>query len=211
MKKGVARGLTSLAKISLAAGIIALLLWKKVDLRELAVLLRGLDLRAFAACWFGYGLLFILSARRWKALVEVQGIRARYGALLGFCLIGAFFNNIMPGSMGGDILKAWYCARVDHSRKAGAVSSVLADRIVGFLSLFAIGFLGLVVKAPDLADPPRHLGAEELADHVGRALVAGGQHHQGAVPLGAVLHPHAGGGEARDVVVLDQADLAAHH
>ncbi len=147
MKKGVARGLTSLAKISLAAGIIALLLWKKVDLRELAVLLRGLDLRAFAACWFGYGLLFILSARRWKALVEVQGIRARYGALLGFCLIGAFFNNIMPGSMGGDILKAWYCARVDHSRKAGAVSSVLADRIVGFLSLFAIGFLGLVVNA----------------------------------------------------------------
>lgn len=152
MNKRIVRGLTSLAKISFAAGIIALILWKKVNLRELAVLLRGIDPRIFAACGLGYGLIFLLSARRWKALVDVQGIRARYGALLRFCLIGAFFNNVMPGSMGGDILKAWYCTKVDPSRKEGAVSSVLADRIVGSLSLFAIGFLGLAANlgAPGL-------------------------------------------------------------
>lgn len=145
----------SLAKIALAAGIIALIFWKKVDPGDLAVRLREIDLRLFATCGCGYGVLFAISAYRWEVLVSVQGIRARYRSLLRFSLIGVFFNNILPGSMGGDLVKAWYCTRVEPSLAAGAVSSVLADRIIGFLSLFALGFLGLAANAgtPGLREP----------------------------------------------------------
>lgn len=147
MSNPIVRTLTRTAKAVFALAIIALILWKKVDLRELEGRLRGIDARLFSITALSYGVLLALLARRWKVFVDVQGIRARYGSLLRFALIGQFFNNIMPGSMGGDIVKAWYCAKADPLRKEGAVSSVLADRIMGFLSLFAIGFVGLAANA----------------------------------------------------------------
>jgi uncharacterized protein (TIRG00374 family) len=146
MKRAWARRAGLAARFAFAAAVIAFILWRKVDPGELAVRLRGIDLRLFAACGLGFGSLFVFSAYRWQSLVSVHGIRARYPSLLRFCLIGVFFNNVMPGSMGGDILKAWYCARVDRSRQEAAVGSVLADRIVGFFSLFVLGFLGLAVN-----------------------------------------------------------------
>ncbi|MCC6449780.1 MAG: flippase-like domain-containing protein [Candidatus Aureabacteria bacterium] len=174
MKRERARRAGVAARFAFAAAVIACILWRKIDPGELAVRLRGIDPRLFAACGLGYGLLFVFSAFRWQALVFVHGIRVRYGSLLRFCLIGAFFNNVMPGSMGGDILKAWYCAKVDRSRQEAAVGSVVADRIVGFLSLFAIGFFGLAVNlgAPGLRQASQIFVALFLAICLGLAFLS---------------------------------------
>jgi uncharacterized membrane protein YbhN (UPF0104 family) len=49
-------------------------------------------------------------------------------------LIGFFFNSMLPGSIGGDVVKAWSIA-CEQERRTVAVSTVLIDRAIGLWGL----------------------------------------------------------------------------
>jgi uncharacterized protein (TIRG00374 family) len=53
-------------------------------------------------------------------------------------MVGAFYNTFMPGSTGGDVLKAYYVAKQTHHRMR-AVVSVVVDRAIGLLALIILG------------------------------------------------------------------------
>ena len=55
--------------------------------------------------------------------------------LLG--LIGMVFNLVIPGAVGGDLIKAAYLARM-RIRKTQAIASMVIDRILGLLGLFIL-------------------------------------------------------------------------
>ena len=78
-----------------------------------------------------------LSFFRWFWLVRVVEPRFRSGAafLLGF--IGNVFNLVIPGAVGGDLIKAAYLVRMDINRTQ-AVASMVIDRILGLLGLFIL-------------------------------------------------------------------------
>jgi len=44
---------------------------------------------------------------QWKLLLEKQGVRLKYGHLLKLYYVGLFFNNFMPGNVGGDVKKVY--------------------------------------------------------------------------------------------------------
>ena len=50
--------------------------------------------------------------------------------LLGF--IGIVFNLVIPGAVGGDLIKAAYLVRM-HIKKTQAIASMVIDRILGLL------------------------------------------------------------------------------
>jgi uncharacterized protein (TIRG00374 family) len=53
-------------------------------------------------------------------------------------MVGSFYNAFMPGTTGGDVLKAYYVAKQTHHRTR-AVMSVLVDRVLGLLALVILG------------------------------------------------------------------------
>ena len=55
--------------------------------------------------------------------------------LLGF--IGNVFNLVIPGAVGGDLIKAAYLVRM-HVKKTQAIASMVIDRIIGLLGLFTL-------------------------------------------------------------------------
>ena len=55
--------------------------------------------------------------------------------LLGF--IGMVFNLVIPGAVGGDLIKAAYLVRM-RIRKTQAIASMVIDRILGLLGLFIL-------------------------------------------------------------------------
>jgi uncharacterized protein (TIRG00374 family) len=84
----------------------------------------------------------LLTFLRWHLLVRAQGLEfSRYSAIrLG--LVGYFFNTFLPGSVGGDILKAYGIAR-DQSRRTVAVATVLIDRAIGLWGvLWMVALIG---------------------------------------------------------------------
>lgn len=71
---------------------------------------------------------------RWYILVRAQGLPFTLSNAMRLGLIGYFLSNVLPGSIGGDIIKAAFIAR-EQSRRTVAVATVLIDRAVGLWGL----------------------------------------------------------------------------
>src|SRR5207248_8333201 len=93
---------------------------------------------------------------RWFILVRVIEPRftLRAALLLGF--IGNVFNLVIPGAVGGDLIKAAYLVRM-HIKKTQAIASMVIDRIVGLLGLFILASVAGVSIWPMAPPPVRRL------------------------------------------------------
>jgi len=90
-------------------------------------------------------LLALATAWRWRWLVEALGLSLSPRDAIRFTFYGIFFNLVVPGATGGDVVKAYYAAkRTGVATKA--VVSVFVDRVVGLFALVlfaaAVLFLG---------------------------------------------------------------------
>ncbi len=82
---------------------------------------------------------------QWKQLLERQGIHMKYGKLLKLYHVGLFFNNFMPGNVGGDVKKVYDIRMQGGQDTVGAgFTATVFDRLFG---LFFITLLALAVGA----------------------------------------------------------------
>jgi uncharacterized membrane protein YbhN (UPF0104 family) len=92
-----------------------------------------------------------VQAYRWLILMRARGLDVTYGKALKLTMVGAFFNYCMPGSTGGDVVKAYYAAR-RSDRRTDAVMSVVFDRIAGMVGLILLaGVVSLFILHEPLA------------------------------------------------------------
>lgn len=87
-----------------------------------------------------FALSVLVGAWQWGRFLAALGIRLRPGELTELYWVGLFFNNFMPGSVGGDLVKV-----LDLSRRArdpvAASAATLADRLTGLSALAALAML----------------------------------------------------------------------
>jgi uncharacterized protein (TIRG00374 family) len=72
---------------------------------------------------------------RWYLLVRALGLPFTMRNAVRLGLVGTFYNTFLPGSVGGDFVKAFFIAKGHPERKAAAVATVVADRLVGLFGL----------------------------------------------------------------------------
>ncbi len=77
----------------------------------------------------------LLTLVRWWALVRAQDIPLSWSDGLRLGSVGYFFNTFLPGSVGGDIIKAAFIARERKDRRTTAVATVLLDRVIALWGL----------------------------------------------------------------------------
>lgn len=140
-------------KIAFRAGCsigLIVTLWLSVDPRQVATTLARIDifylLLALLAQWVGMG----LSVAKWRRFLALEGIAARTSYLFQVYLIGSFWNNFLPSSVGGDVVRSLYTARAFGSR-AGAVRSIVFERLTGLLSIIVLCAMAvpfLIVQHP---------------------------------------------------------------
>lgn len=82
---------------------------------------------------------FLLTSMRWHVLLAALDIRISQARAFTINMVGAFYNAFMPGTTGGDLIKAYYAAKHAPNRRTRAVISVLVDRAVGLYALILIG------------------------------------------------------------------------
>jgi glycosyltransferase 2 family protein len=76
----------------------------------------------------------LLQFVRWHLLVRAQNLPFTLFNAIRLGLVGFFFNSILPGSVGGDLVKAIFIAK-EQERKTVAVATVLIDRAIGLWGL----------------------------------------------------------------------------
>jgi glycosyltransferase 2 family protein len=86
---------------------------------------------------------------RWYLLVKAQGFEFRYRDAMRLGFLGLMFNFVAPGAVGGDVFKAGFLAGEQDSRRVVAVATILLDRILGFIALFAVGAFATLLVSID--------------------------------------------------------------
>jgi len=88
---------------------------------------------------------------RWWLLMRARQIFVGLPKAFRLTMVGNFFNFCMPGTTGGDVVKAYYAAK-GSGRRAEAVMSVVVDRVCGLLGLLLLaGVAGLFMLHNDVA------------------------------------------------------------
>jgi len=85
---------------------------------------------------------------RWVLLLRASGISIAPGDATRLFLVSSFVGSFLPAGVGADAARAYGLARQSTSGSE-AVASVAVDRVLGVLSLAAMGVTGLVVWAPE--------------------------------------------------------------
>jgi uncharacterized membrane protein YbhN (UPF0104 family) len=84
-----------------------------------------------------YALTQVVSSLRWQWLARPLGFAEPLRRYFAFYYIGMFFNLVLPTSVGGDVVRAWYLA-AGPRRRLDAFLSVFVERLSGLLVLLAI-------------------------------------------------------------------------
>jgi len=93
-----------------------------------------------------------LLAPRWQRIAKACGTELPIGRALQLSLIAAFFNQVLPSSVGGDAIRIWLFAR-DGAGWARATHSVLLDRFIGVVGLAIVVVLCLPWSLTLVKDP----------------------------------------------------------
>lgn len=90
----------------------------------------------------------LVSAWRWQILSRPLGFHRPLWQHAGFLFIGMFFSLLLPTSVGGDVVRAWYLDGTS-GRRLRAFLSVFLDRLSGLVVLVALaGLASLLSPAP---------------------------------------------------------------
>jgi len=84
---------------------------------------------------------------RWILLLRARGVAVSAGAAARVFLVSSFVGSFLPAGIGGDAARAWSLARIT-TRGGEALASVMVDRMLGVLSLAAMGLAGLLLWSP---------------------------------------------------------------
>lgn len=118
--------------------IIILLYLMRGQYSEIASALKNINIWVFALGFAIFLLALGVSSCRFFLIIKAQGdssVNFKYAASL--TLIGMFFNNFLPTSIGGDLVKAYYLAHKTKDR-IGSFASVLVDRLTGLITMIFI-------------------------------------------------------------------------
>src|SRR6185437_11590329 len=111
---------------------------------------------------------FVLSAWRWQRVFAVFGVHVPLRTLLGHYLAGQFVGNVLPSTIGGDVLRV---SRASHTAGGDiAFASVVIERLSGFVALPLLSLVGFAVE-PSLLELDRSWIALMIAAATVAALV----------------------------------------
>lgn len=133
--------------------------------QDLGDVFQRLSLGYFALSLATYAGAQLVIAVRWWLLLRAQSIHIGITATFRLHFLGLFYNNVMPSSVGGDLIKAWYVTKHTERRVEGALS-VLIDRVVGLGGMVLMAVVAYVLF---LRGRPKAAGPD-AGSSVGRSL-----------------------------------------
>lgn len=148
MKKNIGPFLRTAVSLLL---ILILLYIMRGKYGDIVKALKSTNVAVFILAFIAFTSASIVASFRMKLIIEAQDINIKFREVLSLTFIGYFFNNFLPTSIGGDVIKAHYLSK--HSRDtAGSYTSVFVDRMVGLVTMIFMAFTALICVGADIVD-----------------------------------------------------------
>ncbi len=111
-----------------------------------------LDPRGLAIAMAMFVLAAVTSITRWWRLLAIASCRTSWWNAFRLTFLGFFFNLVIPGLTGGDVIKAVLVVRENPRRRADALMSVIVDRALGLLVLIGLAVVAVWVSGERFHD-----------------------------------------------------------
>lgn len=138
-------GLTSFYfKLGVSSGLIWLLL-SQIEVQEIIYAMGSISWRYLVIALLLAVLAMPFSAYKWQPLLRAQGLEHSLKKLTGIYFIGLFFNNFLPSSIGGDVVRIYKSGK-EMREYEKAAASVIVERLLATLGLVFLGLIALTVS-----------------------------------------------------------------
>ena len=124
-----------------------------VDLGEIIEIITSVNLYILPVLLLLKFIGYYISAVRWRGLLKAQEGSASISFLITSYLVSFFFNNILPSSIGGDVIRVVDTVKSGTSRLT-ALTIIFVDRFLGVLALMMIVLLTLFIPSQITAQLP---------------------------------------------------------
>ncbi len=184
-------------KVVIAVTIIYLMVEKGLlNPEQLVKSVHGTDL---LWCFFLVFIGVYLSAVRWLLLLLGQGFQLTLRQVFSLQLVGLFFNFVVPGGVGGDLIKGYYLVKAHDEQKFLAATSIFMDRLIGLYTIILMVIASGPFIGSDLTNNPKIFNLYKIVILIG--LVA-----TGMLALAFSKRIHEGGWIRRFCEVLPYGD-----
>ena len=101
------------------------------------------------------GVQLLLNNFRWILLLRAQGFHTDFGRTFPLNLISVFFSFIMPGGVGGDVMRAYYVVRSNPERRMKAMMTIFMDRFMGLFGMITLACLAIATNWTVVSQNPQ--------------------------------------------------------
>jgi len=138
------------AKLTVATVLITWLIHSgALDFSKLLILVKRPSLLALE---LGVWLIAVfVAALRWRTLLGLAGVTLPFPRILQLQLTALFFNVVIPGNVGGDVVKALYVARdADPKKRTTILLIVFVERLLGLAGLVTMATVVTIANSSTL-------------------------------------------------------------
>ncbi len=142
-------------KIAIKCLVTALLLWvafRTVDIAAVVSLLSSLNPWWALVALLLTGLIILFDATLLSSVIRLFSRRMPFGTAMLYSVVGWFFSNVAPSTVGGDIFRGVQLSRVGMP-VGTAVRIILAVRVLSFITLVGVIAAGLPIALELLKEP----------------------------------------------------------
>jgi uncharacterized protein (TIRG00374 family) len=133
-----------LMRVTISAGFIGLLFYLvREDIPQIFHALKHVDKSLLVFSVFIFFVSVGVMAKRLQLIFAAEDVKIPFLETSNLTFVGYFFNNFLPTSVGGDIVKAMCAAKITGA-PVKSVTSVLMDRIFGLFTFILIPSVSLL-------------------------------------------------------------------
>ncbi len=137
----------NIIRVLVSIGLIAFLFWMmRGSIGEVGLVIKGADKLMLFASFLISLVVIVFLGFRLRMIMKAQHINIALWDTVYLTFIGQFFNNFLPTSTGGDIVKAYYASK-KTGRKVHSIACIIMDRLLGTFTLVVMVLsASLIVK-----------------------------------------------------------------
>ncbi|OGT35019.1 MAG: hypothetical protein A3F11_07375 [Gammaproteobacteria bacterium RIFCSPHIGHO2_12_FULL_37_14] len=95
---------------------------------------------------FIFLVMLLINTWRWYRLNSAQNIQLGLLKTSWITYLSTAFNNILPGNVGGDVVRTYYLFRNMPQQKSKILLSIMFDRVMGLMGIFTVIFCIIISK-----------------------------------------------------------------
>ncbi|MEI6279129.1 MAG: lysylphosphatidylglycerol synthase transmembrane domain-containing protein [Verrucomicrobiae bacterium] len=133
------RHLLTILQVLVTVGLLWWLLHNPARRLTMWNALQTADWRWMFSAMAAAGLCEFFGILRWQLFLKMLHMRVRLSEVTRLFFIGAFFNQFLPGTTGGDVVRVIFLMRDHPEHRTAGFLSVAIDRLLAVLVLVAMG------------------------------------------------------------------------